>query len=197
MRKSILLLVLSIGCTVLSFGNADENISVSAGSPSMPEGGQDAFTAAFMQYVNASYYTSDVIEAFHDLHVAKSTKNKNFPDYLYYETTVEIPDFKGGKIVYGAKDQVAIAYFSRSYEESEVTEGEISWTMTLKWIREALGPNYTEKQTVNGGDKFHYFYLPGADINDEKAFHVMVYTHRYEASHNSMSVGFKINAVKK
>ena len=193
MRKSILLLVLTLGFTALSFGNEDENPC----SPAPPEGGQDAFTTAFMQYVNASYYTSDVIEAFHDLHVAKSTRNKDFPGYLYYETTVEIPDFNGGKAVYSAKDQVAIAYFSHSYKESEVTEGQINYTMTLKWIREALGANYTEKQKDSGGDKSHYFYLPGADTNDEKAFHVMVYTYRYEASHNGMSVGFKINAVKK
>lgn len=195
MKKSVLLLILAMN--FFAFGLTTSAKNACPVEVLTFDGGQDEFTAAFMKYVNGSYFTAEVTEAFYDLHVKKATKQKGAAGYLYYATSVEIPDFNTGSIVYRAKDQTATAFFSHSYKESELTEGQISWAMTLKWIREALGPNYTEVVKTSGSDKTHYFYLPNADTRDEKAWHIEVHTYRYESSHNGMSVGFKINAVKK
>ncbi len=158
--------------------------------------GQDAFTASFMKYVNGSYYTTTVTECYGGLHDNKFKPIKK-SNYTQCVCTEKLEDFKG-TASYSTADNRAVAYFYRGYKESELTEGEISWAMTLKWIREALGPSYIEKSTSdNFGGKEHRFYLPGSDTDDKKAYKVEIHMNRYAASKGGMSVSFSIEGTKK
>ncbi len=158
--------------------------------------GQDAFAASFMKYVNSSFYTNEVTECYAGLHDNKFKPIKK-SNYTQCACTEKLEDFKG-TASFSKEDKRAVAYFYRGYKESQLTEGEISWAMTLKWIREALGTSYIEKSTSdNFGGKEHRFYVPGSDTNDKKAYKVEIHMNRYAASKGGMSISFSIEGTKK